>query len=318
MSSEKNRNEKTRLHPRNRNKEKYDLKALTIVHPELKNHISLNKYGSDSIDFSNPVAVKALNKALLNHYYGIKNWDFPNENLCPPIPGRADYIHYIADLLAENNTEIPKNNKITCLDIGVGANCIYPIIGITEYSWKFIATDINRRSIKSVKKIVNANPSLKNKIECKLQENPKKFFTGIINKKDKIDVSICNPPFHSSSDIAKKGTKRKVENLSGKKVKTPKLNFAGISNELVCDGGEYGFITNMIKESKEFSKNVYWFSSLVSKQSNLKGIYTFLEKTEATQIKTINIETGNKTSRIVVWTFLSEKEQKEWREIRWK
>lgn len=318
MSSEKSKDEKTRLHPRNRNRERYDLKALIIAHPELKNYITPNKHGSDSVDFANPIAVKALNKALLNHYYGIKNWDFPDENLCPPVPGRADYIHYMADLLAENNVDIPTGEKITCLDIGVGANCIYPIIGITEYSWKFIATDINRRSIKSVKKIVNANASLKNKIECRLQENPKNFFARILNEEDKIDLSICNPPFHSSSQIAKKGTKRKVENLSGKKEKTPQLNFAGISNELVCDGGEYSFVTKMIKESKQFSKNIYWFSTLVSKQSNLKGIYTFLEKTEATQIKTINIETGNKTSRIIVWTFLSEEEQKEWRETRWK
>lgn len=319
MSSEKKQEKKARLHPRNRNRERYDLKALVTSNPELGNYVKPNKYGDDSVDFSNPVAVKALNKALLNHYYGIKNWEFPDENLCPPIPGRADYIHQIADVLTENNFGIiPIGNKITCLDIGVGANCIYPIIGVTEYGWKFIGSDIDSKSIESAKNIVNSNLSLKGKIECRLQENRKDVFFGIIGREDKIDFSLCNPPFHASFEDAQKGTQRKVRNLSGKKEKKPTLNFAGISNELICDGGEYKFIHNMVIESKKFSKNFYWFSTLISKQSNLKGIYKSLEKIEAKQIKTLPMGTGNKSSRIVAWTFLSTEEQKEWRETRWK
>jgi 23S rRNA (adenine1618-N6)-methyltransferase len=318
MSSEKNKQEKAKLHSRNKNRERYDLSALTTSNPELKNYIIPNKFGVESIDFSNPLAVKLLNKALLNHYYGIKNWEFPDENLCPPIPGRADYIHHVADLLGENNFgTIPIGDKITCLDVGMGASCIYPIIGVTEYGWKFIGSDIDPKSITSAQNIVNSNSSIKDKIECRLQKNSKHIFHGIIGKKDKIELTICNPPFHSSIEDAQKGTRRKIKNLSGKKTKTPELNFAGISNELICDGGEYKFIQNMIRESEKISKNCYWFSTLVSKQSNLKGIYKLLEKTEAKQIRTIPMGTGNKSSRIVAWTFLSGKEQKEWRETRW-
>ena len=318
MSSEKNQQEKARLHSRNKNRERYDLGALTTSNPELKNYIMPNKFGVESVDFSNPLAVKLLNKALLNHYYGIKNWEFPDENLCPPIPGRADYIHHIADLLGENNFgTIPIGDKITCLDVGLGASCIYPIIGVTEYDWKFIGSDIDPKSIASAQNIVNSNSSIKDKIECRLQKNSKDVFHGIIGKEDKIELIICNPPFHSSIEDAQKGTRRKIKNLSGKKVKTPELNFAGISNELICDGGEYKFIQNMIRESEKFSKNCYWFSTLVSKQSNLKGIYKLLEKSEANQIKKIPMGTGNKSSRIVAWTFLSREEQKEWRDTRW-
>lgn len=319
MSSEKNQHVKARLHSRNKNRERYDLSALISSNPEFKNHVKPNKFGVDSVDFSNPLAVKLLNKAILNHYYGIESWEFPDENLCPPIPGRADYIHHIADLLGENNFgTIPFGNKITCLDVGLGASCIYPIIGVTEYDWKFIGSDIDPKSIASAQHIVNSNLSLKDKIECRLQKNPKDVFHGIIGQEDKIDLSICNPPFHASIEDAQKGTRRKIKNLSGKKVKTPELNFAGNGNELICDGGEYQFIRNMIGESKKISKNCYWFSTLVSKQSNLKGIYKSLEKIEANQIKTIPMGTGNKSSRIVAWTFLSRVEQKEWRETRWK
>ncbi|MFC2106743.1 23S rRNA (adenine(1618)-N(6))-methyltransferase RlmF [Bacteroidota bacterium] len=319
MSSEKRQEKKSRLHPRNKNRERYDLNALTSSNLELLNYVKPNKYGDDSIDFSDPLAVKALNKALLNHYYGIKNWEFPDENLCPPIPGRADYIHQIADVLAENNFgKIPIGEKITCLDIGVGATCIYPIIGVTEYGWKFIGSDIDSKSIESAKNIVNSNSSLKDMIECRLQENRNDVFLGIIGREDKIDFSICNPPFHSSFEDAQKGTRRKVKNLSGKKEKKLTLNFAGIRNELICDGGEKQFIHNMVMESKNFSKNCFWFSTLVSKQSNLKRIYKSLEIIEANQIKTIPMGSGNKSSRIVFWTFFSTEERKEWRETRWK
>lgn len=318
MPSEKNRTEKVRLHTRNKNRERYDLPALIHATPELKNHITLNTYGTESVDFSNPLAVKLLNTAILNHYY-VPYWKFPDENLCPPIPGRADYIHYMADLLAENNFgKIPTGDKITSLDVGVGASCIYPIIGVTEYGWNFIGSDINPKSISSSQQIVNANASLKGKIECRLQKNKKDIFTGILTKADKIECTVCNPPFHSSVEDAQEGTRRKIMNLSGKKVKTPELNFAGISNELIYEGGEYKFIQTMIRESEKFSKNCFWFSTLVSKQANLKRIQTLLEHTEANQIKTIPMGTGNKSSRIVVWTFLSKEERKEWRETRWK
>jgi len=318
MARQKNRQEKERLHPRNRNKGRYDLYALIKVTPELVNYVRPNKYGEDSVDFSNVIAVKLLNKALLKHYYGIENWDFPDENLCPPIPGRADYIHYIADLLCqENYGTIPNGNHITCIDIGIGANCIYPIIGVTEYNWNFIGSDADPKSIASARHIVDSNLILKDKVECRLQNNPKHIFRGVITKDDKIDVVICNPPFHSSKLKAQKSTHRKVKNLSGKKVKNVERNFAGITDELVYPGGEYQFIHNMIQESKAYSKQCFWFSTLVSKQSHLKRIYNALETIDARKVKTIPMGTGNKSTRIVAWSYFSKDEKKEWTRSRW-
>src|SRR5690606_16439031 len=311
--------EKTRLHIRNKNRERYDLNALKEAEPALSNHIKPNKYGDDSVDFASPEAVKLLNKALLNHYYGIRNWDFPAENLCPPIPGRADYLHYMADLLGQSNFgSVPTGDKISALDIGVGASCIYPIIGATEYGWNFVGFDIDAQSVESAQKIVEANDALNGKIEIKLQTNPEAFFKNIISEDDKIDLTVCNPPFHSSAEDAQKGSLRKVKNLSGKKTETAELNFAGISNELIYDGGEIGFIRNMILESKDFAQNCYWFSTLVSKESNMKKIYKILEEVETMHLKTIPMGTGNKSSRIIAWTFLSKEEQREWRETKWK
>jgi 23S rRNA (adenine1618-N6)-methyltransferase len=314
MSSNKTQQTKSRLHPRNKNRDRYDLDALIVAIPELKKYVLPNKFGVDSVDFSDPKAVKLLNTALLHHYYGIKHWEFSDDNLCPPIPGRADYIHYIADLLAENNSgTIPTGDKIVGLDLGVGASCIYPILGVAEYGWQFIGSDIDSKSIAYAQKIADSNPTLKGKIDCRIQTNPSAMFKGILNKEEKVDFVICNPPFHASVEEAQKGTRRKVKNLSGKTEKVPVQNFAGNSSELVYKGGEYRFISNIIIESTHFSKNCCWFTTLVSKESNLKGIYKLLEQTKATQIKTIPMGTGNKTSRIVAWTFLSKDELTEWK-----
>jgi len=318
MQEENSPKEKAMLHPRNKNRERYDLDALTACVPQLAKYVKPNKFGDASVDFSNPVAVKLLNKALLNHYYGIKNWEFPDQNLCPPVPGRADHIHHIADLLIESNFgRMPPSDKVTGLDIGVGASCIYPIVGVTEYGWNFIGSDIDAGSIASAKAIAAADPSLKDKIECRLQANPQAIFKGIVGTDERIDITLCNPPFHASADDAQKGTLRKVKNLSGKRHDTPELNFSGVSSELICEGGESRFIQSMVTESKAFAKNVYWFTTLVSKASNLKGIYKTLADVKAVQVKTLPMGTGNKSTRIVAWSFLDKEGQKAWQE-RWR
>ena len=293
------------LHPRNLHNNRYDFEALIKTNPDLQEFVKPNKYGDLSIDFANPQAVITLNKALLSHFYGIKNYTIPEGYLCPPIPGRADYIHHIADLLAiSNNGVIPKGNTIKGLDVGIGANGIYAIIGASIYDWDFVGSDIEIESIKSVENIVNSNESLKGKIECKLQSNPQNIFTGIINKDDFYNFTLCNPPFHKSLKDAMDGNKRKIQNLTKQKITKNTLNFGGKNNELWCKGGEIAFITNMIKESLEFKNNVFWFTTLVSKKENLPLIYKKLEDIKVSEIKTIDMSQGQKITRVIAWSFL--------------
>lgn len=310
--------EKSNLHPRNKHRERYDFKKLIASCPPLAQYVSLNKFKDESIDFFDPEAVKMLNKALLMHFYGMDNWNIPQHYLCPPIPGRADYIHYIADLLsAKNNGIVPIGNKIHCLDIGVGANCVYPIIGIHEYGWSFIGTDIDDVSIQSANQIIASNPILKGKAEIRLQANCDHIFIGMIKKGERFDISLCNPPFHTSLAEAKSGSVRKNSNLTRGKAIDPILNFGGQSNELWCMGGEELFICSMIKQSKQFSSSCFWFTTLVSKESSLCKIYETLRAVEAIEVKTIPMSQGNKISRIVAWTFLDSSQQKEWITTRW-
>jgi 23S rRNA (adenine1618-N6)-methyltransferase len=311
--------EKAKIHARNKHTGTYDFDALIACDPELAPHVILNLYQNRSIDFANPASVKALNKALLNLHYGITTWDIPEGYLCPPIPGRADYIHHIADLLCQSNFgKIPTGNRVTCVDIGVGASCIYPIIGSVEYGWSFIGADIDEKALVSSQHIIDNNPQLAGNVILKQQPAHKDIIYGILSKEDRVDLTVCNPPFHSSSEEANAGSKRKVRNLQKKKIAEPVLNFGGQHHELWCDGGERKFIHQMIRQSKNFSDSCFWFSTLVSKQTNLKGIYLALEEQKAEMFHSIPMGQGNKSSRIVAWTFLTKEQQKEWRNTRWK
>ncbi|WP_339626143.1 23S rRNA (adenine(1618)-N(6))-methyltransferase RlmF [uncultured Maribacter sp.] len=311
--------EKPSLHARNKHNGRYDLRALRLVNPDLKEFVAKNKYGNLSIDFFNPKAVKALNKALLISHYGLDYWDIPDGFLCPPIPGRADYIHHIADILAASNDgAFVKGERITCLDIGVGANCVYPIIGNSTYGWSFIGTDIDSKGIEAAQKIVTSNPSLHGKVEFRLQQKPEQIFSGILKVEEKVDFTICNPPFHATQAEAEAGTLRKLSNLKKKRVKKAELNFSGQGGELWTDGGEKRFVLNMINESAQFPKNSAWYSTLVSKQSNLRSFYDRLEKIGAIKHTTTPMGQGNKMSRIIAWTFLTDTEMKDWANDRWK
>ena len=300
--------EKSQLHLRNKHRERYDFKALVKSSPDLAQYVKLNNYRDESIDFFDPQAVQALNKALLKHYYSIDDWSIPENYLCPPIPGRADHIHYVADLLASTNSgKIPRGSQIRCLDIGVGANCVYPIIGNKEYGWSFVGSDIDPVAIKSANKIINSNSLLQSKVELRLQSDRKNIFKGIIKPNEYFDLTICNPPFHASAAEAQSGTLRKLSNLKHKKITKANLNFGGKNNELWCEGGEERFVKNMIKESVQFSHSCSWFSTLISKSSNLKLALAELEKVKALEVKIIPMSQGNKISRILAWRFLLKK-----------
>ena len=293
--------EKKPLHPRNKHHSRYDFALLVKACPELRDFISINPYGDESVDFANPAAVKTLNKALLKQFYNVTHWDIPEGYLCPPIPGRADYIHYLADLLADgNNGKIPTGKAVKVLDIGVGANCVYPIIGHQEYGWTFVGADVDKKAVQSAKNIIEANSDLNGAVQIRLQPSPEHFFKGIIKTGERFDLTLCNPPFHASAADAAAGAQRKLSNL-GKKPDV--LNFGGQPVELWYKGGELAFITNMVKESALYANQCTWFTSLVSKSATLSSVYYALEKVGATLIKTVEMAQGQKISRFVAWTF---------------
>ncbi len=314
------------LHPRNLHRQGYDFPSLVKSYPPLASHVKTNAHGDLSIKFADPLAVKSLNVALLKRHYDIVDWNIPEGALCPPIPGRVDYIHYIAELLGcgEPTTD-PANTqpKTTLLDIGTGANGIYPLLACQIYGWHCVGSDINTQSLQSVASTIANNPNLKDYFALRRQHDKNLIFEGIIQAGEYFDVSVCNPPFHASRDEALKSSKRKFNNLArhrGEQTTTrfnrndavhkpiptsPTQNFGGLEAELWCKGGERLFLKKMIKESRLFSDQCRWFTSLVSKIDNVNPAKKLLHKLGAIEIREIEMTQGNKITRILAWTFIT-------------
>ncbi len=289
---------KQKLHPRSFHNDLYNFDDLIKKVPDLKSFIIKNPNGLDTLTFANPQAVYLLNKALVLHFYNLNYWELPKGNLVPPVPGRADYIHYLADLISQSAIK----NDITVLDLGTGANLIYPIIGSAVYDWNFVATDIEQKSLQHAAEIIAKNERLSHKISLRFQLNKKHILKGIVEPRDYFELVMCNPPFFKSKEEAETQTLRKLKGLNNKRQVELIHNFSGKNNELWCDGGELTFLLTLINESVLFKNQVGWFTSLVSNNDHLKPLEKELKKKGA-NYKVIQMAQGNKMSRILAWQF---------------
>ena len=304
------------MHIDNPHKNGYDIKALVQVLPDLAPFVIQNKHGVDSIDFSNAKAVKLLNRALLKKYHQVQYWDIPDGFLCPPIPGRLDYLCHLNDFLEEqglNQVLALNNEKVNALDIGTGANMVYAMLASQVFNWKVTGSDIEKLSINWASELVKQNKNLKKSIRLVHQPNKQHIFKGVIKEGEYYDLTLCNPPFHASEAEAMAGSQRKNKNLNRNKLKrgsqvasikdNNQLNFAGRNNELWCQGGELSFIKNMMDESSLFVQQVGAFSCLVSKKENLPALKSHLSKLKQVQHKVVDMKQGAKISRILIWWF---------------
>ncbi|MEO7917337.1 MAG: 23S rRNA (adenine(1618)-N(6))-methyltransferase RlmF [Dokdonella sp.] len=291
-------------HPRNRHQGRYNLPALSGALPELRQWI-VQRRGDSTVDFSDQRAVLALNRALLAHWYRVRGWELPAAALCPGVPGRADLIHYLADLLAsDHGGKLQRGPSVRVLDIGVGASAVYPLIGAGEYGWSFVGVDVSLAALDSAKCILAANPTMAASIELRRQYDAQHIFDGVIGKDEHFDLSLCNPPFHLSARAVKQASVDKWRKL-GKATREGARgsNFGGMALELHCAGGELGFISRMIEESVRHQQSVRWFSSLVSKAAHVPTLRKSLHAAGATDIRQIEMGQGQKLSRVLAWTF---------------
>ncbi|MFD2914697.1 23S rRNA (adenine(1618)-N(6))-methyltransferase RlmF [Psychroserpens luteus] len=295
------------MHKNNKHSKGYDFELLVQSSPKLEEFIFTNSFGNVTIDFANPKAVKSLNTALLKEHYGIDYWEFPDANLCPPIPGRVEYIHVIHNLLKKSGVK----DKITVLDIGTGASCIYPLLGHAEYGWRFIASEIDKQAIKAAQTIIIKN-KLSKSIELRHQDNEQNILTGILKPTEKVNAAMCNPPFYKDEEHANESTLLKQKGL-GKQTSKVVRNFSGTAKELWYPGGEKAFVHNYLYQSSLLKTNCFWYTCLVSRTQHVLSMETSLKKLGATDFKILQIALGNKISRVVAWTFLTEKEQEDWK-----
>ncbi|MEL7161105.1 MAG: 23S rRNA (adenine(1618)-N(6))-methyltransferase RlmF [Bacteroidota bacterium] len=281
------------MHPRNRYQRPHDFPALAKVVPELNEHFTQTPDGRLTLDFTHPTAVRLLNKALLIRDYDLKHWDLPPGSLCPGVPGRLDYIHLLADLIGETQ------NEIIGLDVGTGTSLIYPILGVKEYGWRFVATDVDATALKVAGAIAKFNPGLSKSIILRRQPDRSAIFPNVVLAEERFTFTMCNPPFYADADTAADAARKKWEKLG--KETGDNLSFGGRANELWTEGGEPAFLRRMIRESGEFRERVGWFTTLVSRKGYLVLAHQELQRAGAREVRELPLGQGGKIRRVLAW-----------------
>lgn len=167
----------------------------------------------------------------------LRRW-IPDGQLCPTVPNRSNYIHWINDLLSSQI--LPSScDKVKGFDIGTGANCIYPLLGASLFGWSFIGSDITDVALEWAEKNVQSNPHISHLIEIRdsrilPEEDDIKVLVGVVNESETFDFCMCNPPFFETFEEA---------GLN------PKTSCGGTPEEMVCIGGEQAFVTRIIQDS---------------------------------------------------------------------
>ena len=273
---------------------KPDFLTLIKEFPELKKYILKQNEDNEEefqFDWSNNELSLLMDKSILNYYFDIKYYDIPKGFLIPPIPSRINYINLINSIITKLINDIDIKNIIG-IDIGTGANIIYPILGYSIYKWKFICTEINKEAYNNAKLILQKN-NLENNINIIKQNNKDNIFISILNRENKYIFSMCNPPYYNyENEIKLEDKKRDNE-----------YNF----DEIYYKNGEYGFFQRYFEESICYKNNVFLYTILIGKKINAENIYDKLSS-YSDIIKIYNMQkilTGNNVRYIIYWSFFN-------------
>ena len=275
------------------NEFKPDFSLLIKKFPELTKYTLLkNEDGEYSFNWSDNKLSLLITKCILDFYFKIKYYSIPNNFLIPPVPSRLNYINLIKTLLISFNILTSKEeNEIIGIDIGTGANLIYPLLGYSLYKWKFICSEINNEAFENSIKIIKEN-KLEEYIKLIKQKYKNYIFVGIINREKKYTFSICNPPYYDYEDEIKKEDKNK----------NCEYNF----DEIYYKNGEVGFFNKYFQESLCYSKNIFLFTYLIGKKSNAEKIYDQISEDKNIRYCDMKkIKTGNNIRYIIFWTFFN-------------
>ena len=292
------------MHPRNRYAAPHDFPALARTEPGLTDYLVTLPDGRISLDFTDPAAVRLLNRSLLRRDYGLTHWDLPAGYLCPGVPGRLDYVHALADLLGASAAE-RQHTDVRGLDIGTGASLIYPILAVREYGWRMVGVDVDERSLKVAGAIIKFNQSaLGGRISLRRQPQKTAVFHGVVGPEETFTFTMCNPPFFEDTAAAGAAAQRKWEKLGKASPRAEAtLNFGGSVSELSTPGGEPAFLRRMIRESADYRNQVKWFTTLVSKKGYLRIADQELARLGHPRTEILPIGQGGKRRRILCWTF---------------
>ncbi|KAK3421064.1 hypothetical protein EUGRSUZ_G01768 [Eucalyptus grandis] len=344
MKNKKRRREqqpRPAIHPRNKYSENPpDFALLASLYPSFNPFVSYGRDARPRIDWTDFNATRELTRVLLLHDHGL-HWWIPDGQLCPTVPNRSNYIHWIEDLLSSEI--IPKINNnadnIRGFDIGTGANCIYPLLGASLLGWSFVGTDMMDVALEWAERNVKTNPQISELIEIRKVNTYMDAVLGEDSSKEDLQCygSKTNPSNSIGSESAPVPSSRRDDaveenSYSGPPILfgvvrdgetfdfcmcnppffesmeeaglNPKTSCGGTPQEMVCPGGEKAFITRIIEDSVRLKQSFRWYTSMVGRKSNLKSLIAKLREVGVTIVKTTEFVQGQTCRWGIAWSFV--------------
>ncbi|KAF3767237.1 hypothetical protein M406DRAFT_39337 [Cryphonectria parasitica EP155] len=210
------------------------------------------------------------------------------------VPNRHNYILWLKQLLDSSSYNEP-GGKLSGLDIGTGASCIYPLLGCAQRPWSFIATDIDADNLKHAIKNVALN-SFEDRIRI-VSRKPEDLLIPLEELNlSHIDFVMTNPPFYQSEAEMLKS--------AAKKSRPPHSACTGAPVEMVCDGGEVAFVSRILEESLVLKDRVQWYTSMFGMVSSLEVMVEKVRERGINNYAVMEFLQGNKTRRwALAWSF---------------
>lgn len=253
------------------------------------------------LDFQDPETLKTLTKTILKLDFGL-HLEVPDDRLCPPVPNRWNYISWIQRLLDSTSSDYSgrydPERQVIGLDVGTGASAIYTMLCLSSRpKWTMCATDVDKKSFDSaILNLTSNRLSSRTKIIQTIDSQPiiPLQYLGV----DKLDFTVCNPPFFlDSADM-----NRSLQGAD--KMAKPNAVCTGAVVEMVCSGGDLGFVTRIVEESLVLRDKVSWYTSMFGKMSSAKAIIDLLKQHGITNFAVGCIDVGSATKRwTVAWSF---------------
>ncbi|CZT19704.1 uncharacterized protein RCC_05556 [Ramularia collo-cygni] len=256
------------------------------------------------IDFRNPKIVQQLAKSLLNQDFKL-SLSLPDDRLCPPIPVRWNYIRWIQDLLDTTDSSYrdtpDPSREVVGLDIGIGASCIYALLACSKRpEWRMAGTDIDVHSLECAQQNINVN-GLGERIKLKHMQVDGPILPLDLLKIEEMDFTMTNPPFYSSQQDFQASSKHGSAEDS---TAASSVVCTGAENEMICEGGDVGFVMRILRESLVLRERVQWYTAMLSKLASLQQVVAALKEHGISNYAVTSLQPGQRTKRwAVAWSF---------------
>eukprot|EP00940_MAST-03C_sp_MAST-3C-sp2_P000721 g721.t1 len=158
------------------------------------------------------------------------------------------------------------------------------------YGWRFVGLEIDPISFESAKKNVEIN-DLSRDIELRLvRKNEGGVLDPALLGTDRVDFSMCNPPFYGSA---------------AEKSAHPSRCCVSTTSESIYEaGGEIGFVSRIIDDSLKFKRRVRWYTSMIGRKKSLKNLLRRLrEEKDVREVCTYTFRQGQTDRWGLAWSF---------------